>query len=191
MDIQELQTQIDKCLITSEQLLGTAKVLDSSTRLTPLFADPKYFPVYYYLGKQLKPKRVVQIGPTLGLVGACFLQGNKTTELWHVKLAKDNPCIKIVASNLRQHFSGTIQASFIDAGDTGGYDLAIISEKCEPEKLFEHLCYLWEMLEGEGLLVTDYINGDAVKASYEKFYRVKNREPMFLQTRYGISILTR
>ena len=45
-----------------------------------LFADPKYFPFFYHLGKKVQPRKLLEIGFGLGLVSGCFLQGCKSVQ---------------------------------------------------------------------------------------------------------------
>lgn len=190
-----MQTKLEFCLVDSSILLGTCKLLDSSSRLSPAFKDPRYFPFYFHLGTQITPKRVVQFGSKLGLIGACFMQGCKTVEHWMaVDPSEPKPPHQIIQSNLSKYCKGEAKALELDGfllGTERNIDLGLVTEKYPKEKFVEHLEFLWEHLQPEGLLVADYIDDDAVRDSFEGFCRVKNRKPDVFKTRYGVGILTR
>jgi hypothetical protein len=46
-------------------------------------------------------------------------------------------------------------------------------------------------LQPEGLLVVDYINDKGTRQVFDKFCRVKNREPVIFNTRYGVGMVNR
>lgn len=199
MNAAHISAKLDACLIESRILLGTAKLLDSASKDSPAFNDPRYFPFYYHLGKHVEVKRVAQIGPVLGLPGACFLQGRRGVEEWYAMLPSGStqPATIIVA-NLKRYMSGLVNVYCVPAASLDNdskpdrpYDLALLTEKFEPEVTAKYLNYLWNGLSSEGLLVVDYIHDDAVKGTFDDFCRVKNRKPDVFKTRYGVGVLTR
>jgi hypothetical protein len=206
MDAKLLREQLESRLISPQNLLAGTKLLDESSRTTGDYNDFNYFPFYYHLGKQLTPKVVYQIGAKLGLVGACFLRSCKTVEQW---LAMDQDrylAARIIESNLKLHTKYSENAtpggpigymglndSMLDKTtsctfDFPGFDLGLLTENFGPERYLKHLNFLWRYLTPEGLLVADYINSDDV---FHEFCRVKNREPMIFNTRYGVGIIQR
>lgn len=195
MNRERMNIKLESYLVDSDILLGTCKLLDSESRSSPAFKDRKYLPFYYHLGTQTAPKRVVQFGSKLGLIGACFMQGCKTVEHWlAVDPPEPKPAHPVIQSNLSKFCKGEVAAL-----ELGGFllsterdiDLGLVTEKFPKDKFVEHLEFLWEHLRPEGLLVADYIDDDAVRESFEGFCRVKNREPDVYKTRYGVGILTR
>ena len=78
MDFELIREQLKRGLMSPQNLLAGAKLLDESSRNSGEYQDFNYLPFYYHLGKQLTPKVVYQIGAKLGLVGACFLRSCKT-----------------------------------------------------------------------------------------------------------------
>jgi hypothetical protein len=201
MDAVYLNEKLDRGFLDSNHLLGSLKFLDVSSKDTPAFGDPRYFPFYYYLGTQTTPKSVVQIGAKLGLIGACFMQGCKTVEDW---LAMDSYDIKppasIITSNLKR-FGQTegkygfmlLNDSMLEMNNNPDYriDMGLLTEKYNAEKTSRYLEFLWRYLNPEGLLVVDYIQEADVKDSFKAFCRVKNREPEVFETRYGVGVITR
>ena len=82
MDWKLLQEKLDRAAVPSRILLSGTKMYDESSRAASAYSDPRHFPFYYYLGQQLQPKKVLQVGAYLGLPAVCFLQGCKTVEEW-------------------------------------------------------------------------------------------------------------
>lgn len=189
--MDQLQRKLDAALLDSDFLLSGCKLLDVSSRETPEFKDRRNFPFYYYLGTQIAPKRVLQIGPQLGLIGACFLQGCKTVQEWMYMVplgSGKSPRNSNIAKYLGKNPSVGLFGSSLKEDP---FDLAILSQKYEPEEFLKHLEYLWFALVSEGLLVVDYIDEDDLKPVFERFCRGKNREAKLFNTRYGVGILTR
>jgi hypothetical protein len=201
MDSSLLNEKLGSNLLSSSVLLGQAKMLDLSSRESPAFNDPRYFPFYYHLGSQVSPKVVCQIGCKLGLIGACFLQSCRSTEEWLAMDAMvDNvkPPASIITSNLS--LFGKAKVNFMLLNDSmlkmDGvkgfvFGMGLLTEKYSPEKTQLYLDFLWKYLSSEGLLVVDYIQDDAVKGVFLDFCRVKNREPLLFDTRYGVGIVNR
>lgn len=203
MDAELIRNQLNLGLMTTEILLSNVKLVDESSRNTGDYKDRRYLPFYYHLGKQLKSKRVYQIGAKLGLVGACFLQSCKTVEFW---LAMDHDrdlTARIIISNLKLHtkyrddpLPGTIAYMGLNdhmlekEGPTNSesFDLGLLTDNFGEERYLRHLDFLWRHLSPEGLLVADYI---AENNAFHDFCRVKNREPVIFNTRYGVGIIQR
>lgn len=194
MDVSYLQTKLEFCLIDTSILLSRCKMLEQSSRSAPAYNDKRYFPFYFALGTQVQPKKVIQIGCKLGLIGASFLQGCKTVESWTgMDQAVGSPPVSIIQSNLKMFGPKHVEHHLIN-GDLPDldekFDLAFLTEKYDGEQMSEYMDYLWKHLRPEGLLAVDYIQEDGAKA-FNSFCRVKNREPICFDTRYGLGILTR
>ncbi len=178
--------------ISTDVLLSGVKVLDATSKSSPAFNDPRYLPFYCRLGCVFKPKQVIQIGPKLGLVGASFLKGCRTTEKWTV-IGDNQSVSSIVASNLKLDRELNIEFwqlnDFLKVKDILLKDMALLSEPYD--KIFDHLEFLWSQLRPEGLLVIDYIQNDVINEAFLSFCRVKNREPKLFNTRYGVGIIKR
>jgi predicted O-methyltransferase YrrM len=199
MNAEYLQSKLDNHFISSSVLLGKCKLIDSTSQEAPAFSDPRYFPFYYYLGTQVSPKSVLQIGAKLGLIGACFNQGCKTVEKWLAMDAYEGrPPANIIESNLKMFGKAKVgfmllNNSLLDMNSNLDYsiDLGLLTEKYDKEKTRKYMEFLWRHLKPEGLLVVDYIHDDTVRSSFDDFSRVKNREPVVFNTRYGVGIVTR
>lgn len=200
MDRELLQRNLDDGHITSEILLSGTKLYSESSRDSILYKDNRYLPFYYHLGKQLQPKEVVQIGPVLGLVGACFLRSCQTVEHWLAIGNGEKHCGAIIKDNLVLHtkyqgtwghinYMGLIPEMLEPQIESDiKYDLGFLTESFDEGRYRKYLDFLWTHLASEGLLVADYISSNSV---FHDFCRVKNREPMIFDTRYGVGIVQR
>lgn len=207
-DLKALEANFNISHMPSEILLGSAKLLDASSRETPAFQDVRYFPFYYHLGKSFhQPIVVCQIGVKLGLIGACFMQGcNHSVEWQAMEEQSDNLVIpkNIVVSNLKQFAKADGGVTFRSFSDNSANvsvvefplgtkmaDLCLLSEKYDKKRTQMYLSVLWEHLRSEGLLVIDYIHDDAIRESFNGFCRVINREPVIFDTRYRVGIVVK
>lgn len=191
MDLDQLRNRLEKGSIRSEMLLCSAKVLDRSSRDVPAFNDPKYFPFYYYLGQQCNPIVVAQIGSKLGLIGACFLQSCKSVKKWLVIDNYKKPPTNVILSNLKMFSSAEVVFECVN-GElviNDRCDVCFLTEKYDLEYVSKYLEILWAILENEGLLVVDYIHDKIMKDMFIDFCDVRNREPVFFDTRYGLGIV--
>jgi predicted O-methyltransferase YrrM len=190
MDAELIRKQLEIGLITSDILLSGTKLIDESSRNAGDYKDSQYFPFYYHLGKQLKPKSVCQIGTKLGLIGACFLRSCKTVDNWLAMDDDRNFTSNIIESNLKLNtrsesieYIGLLDIQLLVYEE---FDLGFLTENFGEERYLEHLSFLWDYLAPEGLLVADYITEHDV---FHEFCRVKNREPTIFDTRYGVGIV--
>lgn len=199
MNAELIRERMELRLLPPSILLSRAKLLDSSSRDTPAFNDDRYFPFYYHLGYQIQPKIVYQIGAKLGLIGACMMQSCKTIERWvAMEPAKgETTPLKMILSNLLLHGGHKHSATAFwhesppEMSHSEKMDLALLTDKYDAEKTKTYLEFFWEHLSSEGLLVVDYIHDDDVKRVFTEFHRVKNREPVLFNTRYGVGVVTR
>lgn len=197
MDHLELKRKLDLSAIGTNVLLSNVKLLDLNSVQTAAFRDARYFPFYYHLGSQVSPQRVVQVGPKLGLPAACFVQKCKTVESWTIIDEANLPRAMISANIekfLKKNKSFTL-VWFYSTNDTSmleNYDLALLTEEYEKEQHTAYMKKLWDWLKPGGLLVVDYITmNETVRGSFHDFCRVKNREPVIFDTRYGTGIITK
>lgn len=207
MNAEYLSSRLDNPTISSDILLAQVKLLDSSSRESPAFNDPRYLPFYYHLGQATSPKKVEQIGPKLGLIAACFLQGCPTVEDWSsmdTMLDGKRPPMSIINSNIKKFFKGKLNSEhqtfcfgvhpnnlLIETGVDYTFDMGLLTDQYSPEHTQIMLDYFWKHLNPSGLLVVDYIHDEAVGEVFRTFCRVKNREPLVFSTRYGVGIVTR
>lgn len=186
MDTTAIQQKIATGTMSSRILLSHTKVFDESVRFSSIYADNRHFPFYYYLGQQINPEKVMQIGPYLGLPAACFLQGGRSVKEWMCVGERS----KITESNIRLHCKGWAVLVDWESVLCESYkaDVAFLSQQFSKEQSIEHMGFLWDHLKSEGLLVVDYIT---TSNAFAEFCRVKNRTPIIFQTRHSIGIIQR
>jgi len=191
MDHIELKRKLDLAAIGTSVLLSKVKLLDLKSNQTAAFRDSKYFPFYYHLGSQISPECVLQVGPKLGLPAVCFLQKCKTVNSWMV-VEEENLPRSMIRSNIQMFIKSKL-VGFCGMGDVDeSYDLALLTEEYDRDQHNLYLKFLWASLKPGGLLVVDYItNNEVIQGSFYDFCRVKNREPIIFDTRYGTGIITK
>lgn len=205
MDAELLRQQLNAGLINSDVILSGAKLVGDTDHESTSFRDPRYLPFYYHLGKQLQPKVVYQIGAKLGLVGAAFMKSCKSVTDWIAMDEDRNHRAMVITSNLRLNENPAYRTTEYQSGYMGlndsmldiknehteafpGCDMSFLSEDFGKDRYLRHLNFLWMILKPEGLLVADYITAND---AFHEFCRVKNREPMIFETRYGVGIVQR
>jgi len=198
-----LREKLVKSVIRSDALLANMRFLDVEARKSSEFSDPRYYPFYYYLGQQLQSHSVVQVGSQIGLVGSAFLQGCRTVEDWlSIDIPRNNGAslAGITKGNIQKHCGGKVDAMYMSPnadillkeGNSSWHpDTMFISERFDPEIYKIVLEFAWKHLITEGILIADYITTDAIRPVFESFCRVKNREPIVFDTRYGVGIIQR
>ena len=200
-----IQQKLNKGVMRSEVLLANMHFLDVGFKETSEFSDPVHFPFYYYLGQQLQSKSVYQVGSQGGLVGAAFLQGCRTVESWlsmDVPRNQGNSLARVIKGNLSKHCGGMVNSMYLPpkleplkvdvvCQPDVSPDTFFISEKFDPEEYRVALEFAWKALIVEGILIADYITTDAIRPVFESFCRVKNRELLVFDTRYGVGVLQR
>jgi hypothetical protein len=192
MNVEYLNSKIESSHLNSHMLLSRAKMLDSASRESPAFNDCRCLPFYYHLGTQISPKKVLQIGSKIGLIGACFLQSCSTVELWQVgEDSSSRSTFGLICSNLRLFGKAQISCVSIEEITEEKANLGLLTELYHPEKFKEMLELLWRRLDREGLLVVDYIQDEAAGVVFKEFCVLKNRVPTLFDTRYGVGIVQR
>lgn len=191
MDSVELKRKLNLSAIGTNVLLSKVKLLDLKSNQTAAFRDSKYFPFYYHLGSQVSPEHVLQVGPKLGLPAVCFLQKCKTVNSWIV-VEEQNLPRSMIRSNIQMFINNKLVKFCNDSDIMNGYDLALLTEEYDREQHNLYLKFLWDSLKSGGLLVVDYItNNKVIQESFHDFCRVKNREPIIFDTRYGVGVITK
>ena len=177
---------------TTDVLLSNVKLLESSSRQSPAFSDPKYFPFYFKFGNEFNFSNIIQIGCKLGLVAASLSQGCKTIENW-VAFDEDDFAKKIVESNMRLFSKSKIKYSKFDnkVDDSKNFDLGIIAESFTKDKNIKFLDFVWNSIKNDSLLLVDYIYDKEMKEPFFDFCKLKNREPFCFNTRYGIGVVVK
>lgn len=203
MKLQDFSKDLDKKLnnqlISSRVLLDKLRLVDDISRKSGQYQDPLYLPFYFHIGKFINPKSILQVGLNLGLEMCCFLQGNKSPSyflgfqnndgnFYSERLAFSN--IKDISKKIKLDF---YHGSLLDKDFLSkliNFDLIMITEKSNFDKIMEALDVCWNKLNLDGFLVVDYLDYDKkIKKIFLDFCKVKNREGFVYKTRYGVGIV--
>lgn len=190
IDIHELNRKLDRALIPPRVIFKGARFGNDYQR-SPEFQDPRYYPFYYYLAGQIKPRRVLQIGSRGGYIAFAFCKTSESVVQW--SFHPHSPYSSIAESNAQANIADDFGlVRFLpEIQEHDKYDLVIISDKFESEKQLEYLNTAFDHLVPEGLLVVDYITDESAEDVFSRFCKARNREPVRLDTRYHVSIIER
>lgn len=179
--------------------LHHARLLEEESRLTTAFTDPKYFPFYYYLGKEFPAKRVMEIGFHLALPSFCYCQAVKPDMFlgFHEKLSEGFYSPRLAKSNIRIHkksfmfYDGKItDADFQPMIGATEWELAIIDQESSYDQMTLYLEFCWRFLAGRGMIAIDYLyRHEENRKAYLNFCKIWNREPSIMPTRYGVGLI--
>ena len=204
MNLKELKANLEndlvKQIITPNVLLGHLRVISESSRKTSAYVDPRYIPFYYYLGKYLQPKNMIEMGFGLAFFSTCFMRSCKTVEnflafqevgeeYYSNNLALKN--IKTVYRNSLNYYQGSVNDKiFQDCISKNKWDLILFNEEKDYDKHMLYLDVVWSHLNLDGYIVMDYIQShENAKRAFHNFCKIENREPIILPTRYGVGII--
>jgi len=204
MNLQELKScleaDLSKQVITPGILLDHLRVINEDSRKTSAYVDPRYIPFYYYLGKYIQPKSMIEMGLGLAFFSTSFMKSCKTIEkllafqetsgeYYSANLALKN--IKSVYRGNVDYYEGTVNdILFQKYISENKWDLVLINEEYGYDKHMLHLDVAWSNLNADGYIVMDYINSfENAKRAFHNFCKIENREPIILPTRYGVGIV--
>jgi hypothetical protein len=177
--------------------LDKLRLIDESSRKSSQYQDPNYLPFYYHIGKLVQPKSLLHIGLDLGLPSCCFLQGSPQVErmLCFQRASKDFYSPRIALSNIKDvkgkmfpidyYYGNVVDGDFIKKMSLK-FDMVIITEKINGDRINETLDVCWEYLNLDGFLCLDYAS--ETKDIFSDFCKARNRPFVFFTTRYGAGL---
>lgn len=197
LDLQLLAQKIYKSNLSTRHILSQARLIDEKSRNSPAFDDPRYLPVYYKIGQELQPRKVLEIGFELGLKAACLLLGSQQTESYvgFQNQPEEFYASRLGKSNVKAVYNKSLDVIVGDLTDletnikTKSFDMAILGDR-NLSDIRPWLSLIWDQVENEGLIIVDYIE-EKRRSEFLLFCNTKNREPFLLETRYGLAILKR
>lgn len=148
----------------------------------------------------IKPQKVIEVGFRLGLFGSCLLQGCKTVEYYFgfQETSDEFYSPRLGIGNVKDHYKGEIEVYVGSITDEQFFEkkhwweLAIINEEKNYDKHIAYLDVIWKQMAMDGFIIMDYINRHpASMKAYHDFCKLKNREPITFDTRYGVGIIQR
>ncbi len=204
MNLKDLKPRIAKDLelqfIPSTIILDKLRVVNEDSRKASAYVDSTYIPFYYYLGKYIKPKNLIEIGVNLGFFSCAFFKSCETVEnyLAYQENVTDYFSKRLVEKNIRDNFKNNFDfhygfitdQEFLNKVNSKKWDLAFINEEKYYDKYFVVMDTVWENLSDGGMLVMENtITHSAAKDAFNNFCKVKNRESVIFNTRYGTGIV--
>lgn len=198
----DIEPKLRKGYVTSKILLARARFIDDASTKTSAFNDPAHFPFFYHLSNEFKPDTVVELGVGLGLRGACLVQGHKVKKYLGQQVPYEGVfySTRFARANIIDHCKGKINIhhglitdpDFIDNLSIIEWDLAIISEESTYDRHIEYLDVLWNRVRLGGLIVVDYQDRhEPSKRALDDFCQIKKRDPVIVNTRYGVGMIQR
>lgn len=203
MNLQELkiylESKLDSCFV-AKIYLDTMRVIDEESRNSSSYHDCRFVPFYYYLGEVLKPKHVLEIGFGLGFFIGNFLKSSKEVEkvLLFQEKRKDFFSGRIGISNVKDNFKGDLKYYYGNIFDDKfdailnlyNLDLCILSENVSYDQYKNYLEVIWNRLNENGLIAFEYLKKHKfAEMAYLDFCKIKNKEPIIVNTRYNVGLI--
>jgi hypothetical protein len=199
-NLQEIKKNIDislkSRLMSGKVLLDRLLVIDEESRKTAPYLDFTYAPFYYYLGKQIEPESVFEVGFNLGLLSSSFFLSCSSCERFFGFKEKDeNLSLRLGKKNINKVFKKQKKYHFGSLYDeemtfSNSWDLFILNIEMSYDKHLEYLEYCYSNLSEDGLMVVEYVNShDPVKKSLLDFCDNKELKYISFETRYGTAII--
>ena len=204
MDVKELgiklNQELDHQTISASTLLGNCRVIDEQCRKSAPYVDHRYMPFYYYLGKHVQPKTMLDIGFRLGLFGSCFFRSCHTVENYLAFQQKNDGFYspRLGVKNVMDHFHKKIHVhvggiqddAFLGVLHETAWDLVIINEEVSYEQHRLFLDLIWPHVSLGGLIVMDYIDRHKPAGEvYRDFCKVHKRDTITVKSRYGVGLI--
>lgn len=203
IDLSELKSlltnDLQKKYIPSSVILDKLSIINEEDRKSSVYVDSNYIPFYYYLGKYLKPKKVLELGVNLGYISCAFLTSSTdvTDYLAYQELTNEFYPNKIVVKNIKKIFKnnlGLFVGKFSDSNFQNlldcGWDLIIFNEEKFYDKYLYQLDFLWEKMNKNGFLIMEKVlSNTPAKDAFNSFCLSKNIENLIFSTRYGTGII--
>jgi hypothetical protein len=200
----ELVVKINKILrkpvIPSEIILSKFKLLDVNSAKSFTYNDPTYYPFFYYLGREIKPKNVLEIGLSLGLSTGSFFTSCKSVEnfLAFQTYKDDDLSYKVGVKNVRKKFKKNFKFflgnfsddEFLNLMKDNVWDLILFNEELSYDQYMARLDRLWQNLALDGMLILDKINYlKSAKTAYCDFCKIKNRDAEIFKSKFGSGLI--
>lgn len=197
---KEIDSSLAKQAISGRSLLDRFSLIDESSRKSPPYVDPRYAPFYYYLGKCLNPKNMIEIGFDLGLLSASFLTScrsvssffgfkeNNKLGFFSNRLGIKN--LKKVYKENKDFFYGEVFDKKLERKlRSEKWDLVLVNEEKEYDKQLQYMEMIWPNLSENGIMVVEYTKSHKPsKEAFKSFVEGKGIKFINFETRYGTGI---
>jgi hypothetical protein len=206
MKLEEIKTYLEDKLkkrLPSHIFLDRMRLIDEDSRQSLAYNNPTYIPLYYWLGTILESKTIVEIGFRLGLLSGNFLKSCKTVncflalqevksgEFYSDRLGKSN-IRDVYKGNFYVHIGNCNDDIFITKLKALEINLAIINEEVTYDKHRMYYDLLWPQMAKSGIIVADYLKKyNPSMIAFKDFCVSVNREPVYVDTDYGVGMVIR
>ncbi len=200
--LNRVNGKLQRRLMTGQMLLNRFRLLDETSRQSSAYTDPIYVPFYFYLGEELKPLSLVEMGFRLGLCSGNFLRSCKSVEYFLAFQEKTDEYYspRLAIHNVRDYYKKGIEVhvgkvldhEFTNKLGSRKWDLAIVNEEKNYDTHLSYLELLWDHMNYDGSIVMDFVGyHEPARRAYFDFCKRKNREPQVIKTRYGVGVMTK
>jgi hypothetical protein len=199
----KLLYKLQKHPIQAKYALSQFKVNNEAYRMSSEYTDPVHYPFYYYLGREVKIKNLLEFGFESGIETGCFLHGCKTIEsylgfkprsdihYWSPRITRKN--IYNVLKKPIGYWHGDItDPEFLKQFLVKKWDCALVVRSWTRELNRRYLDLIWGQMSLGGLLVVDRVKSSPdMKSAFEDFCKVVHRPLTTLKTRYGVGLVVK
>jgi len=204
MDLSKLKNDVEAKMkasrIGSHVFLDRFRVIQESSRKTAAYTDSRYAPFYYYLGELIQPKSMVEIGFRLGLLSGCFLKSCKTVEnfLGFQEVGEEFYSPRLGRSNIKDVYKKSIDIYVGNLYDgewskrfkDETWDVIFINEEKNYDRHMEYLEAIWPQVAYNGLIFMEHVRyHEPATLAYLNFCKIKNRDSVIIDTRYGVGMI--
>jgi hypothetical protein len=166
------------------------------------YTDPVHYPLYYYLGSQVKSKNLVEFGFESGMEGGCFLHGCKTVEnylgfkhktnihYWSPRIPAKN-ILNVLKKPPGYWYGDITDPEFLKQFLVRKWDCALVVRSETYDINRRYLDLIWGQMSLGGVMLVDRIKNQEMKSAYEDFCKVVHRPVSILNSRYGAGLVIR
>jgi len=198
--VESINRRLANGYIPAKRLLSRFGHVTSSVTRRSFFADPRYYPFYYYLGNEWNPKSILDMSLGSGLSLGCMLLGSPLAEraIGFQKKAKEFYSLRMAKHNIRNVFSGKFDAYAGSLDDPSlqsqikatSWDVIIINEMLTYDDYLSYMRFLWPYLADKGLIIIDHVNYHKPSGqAYYDFCKTFNRDSWLVETKYGVGLV--
>ena len=206
MDLTDLKSNLDSDLdraaLIPKVLLDNLGVLNDTSRTTSAYSDPSHYPFYYHLAKYIEPENVLVVGLDLGFAPCCFVKNRPrypaegaVMKLMGLQRKASHYSPRLAFQNLRKsgyrrdfHFyEGRLSSDLAEQISFAKWDLVLFETIMGYDDCRFCLDCVWDHMNLDGLLVMQ--NYGRLRLPFLDFCKIKNKEPVRVETRYLAGIV--
>lgn len=200
--IEKTIFQLKNSRLPTKVILNKLRIMAIDIKASYFIADPYYLPFYYYLGKNLESKNVLQFGFEKGYIAGAFVLGCNTVqnllslEEEHKEFYSPqfgiNTLRSIYSGNKSIHVGNINNENYLTNLKQGLWDTVLVSSTVSYDQYMMYLKTIWSYLDNNSLIFIDRVNdhADAKKAMYD-FAKIKNRNAFEMFSKFGTGLIVK